>query len=207
MAINFQGTRSWEEFGDTYHELYLDETVWLRSGSGVSLGDYGDNCLNFINAIGNVLFGPRRQQYSDVIIRFDVRATATGTALEDYCGIGITVGRDYALAGYQEGTYMVLGSYGGTTWVRGSGMTDTQSTGMNIFADSTTWYNVMFIVSDNSISLYYKAADDPISELGICRGRIEGVNTYGYAAITCTTADNKANNFSITNVSFTNLEV
>ena len=61
--------------------------------------------------------------------------------------------------------------------------------------------NVMLVVNNRTITLYYKYDDQPDSVLAIPRVVINDVDTYGYFAI-CT---NYYGNFAVTNVSIANL--
>ena len=44
-------------------------------------------------------------------------------------------------------------------------------------------YNVMFIVKNRTVKVYFKEENEPIENLAICRAEYGGVDTYGYVSV------------------------
>lgn len=214
MAIDFRGTREFEQFGETYRERYYDRNIWYLSGSGVSLAPYSStrttNYLQLVNAAGKVAFGPKKQQYADFIVRFDVAMLTEAADTPQATAVGIAMGKRTVDTANENATCVMLSFNGSGTVV--SGINATTAAGetqvpcaVNLWERRNTVYNVMMVVSDRTVSVYCKRADDDISELGVLRARFVDVNTCGYVAFTCNTLDGKTGNCTMTNFSIVNI--
>lgn len=214
MAINFEGVKEFEQFGETYKEHYYNRNEWYLSGSGVSLAPYRNNIdsdyLQMVNATGNVAFGPRKQTYSDFIVRFSVSMLTEGASTPANTAVGLALGKK-TLDAKNENAACVWFSFNGSSTVI-SGMNVATESGetsiacpINMWNDTKTVYNVMMIVSDGTVEVYLKRSTDGLEGFGICRAKFVNVNTYGYTALTCNTLDGKKGNFKLTDFSITNI--
>ncbi len=213
MAINFEGVREFEELGFTYKEHYYNRSEWYLSGSGISLApyrsEYDNDYLQMVNATGKVAFGPKNQMYSDFIVRFSVSMLTT-TDTPTNTAVGIALGKPSLDTANEDATCVWFNYNGSSTAISGMNVqTEDGATSVpcdiNLWADTTTLYNVVMIVSDRTVEVYVKRAEDDISELGILRAKFTNVNTYGYVALTCNTLDGKRGNCKLTDFSITNI--
>lgn len=195
---------------------YISSADWYTTGS--VFANKGE--IDFLNADQSAFFGTK-QMYADYVVKFDLFDIAQGAidGIEACSWIGFSVGKqsyseDFSkcetitfaprgLAGDKVG-YMNVESIGKSKFVG-----DTTAVGVteNIFEDfkkegsTHKKLNVMLVVNNRTITLYYKYDDQPDSVLAVPRVVINDVDTYGYFAI-CT---NYYGNFAVTNVSIANL--
>lgn len=214
MAINFEGVKEFEQFGETYREHYYDRNLWYLSGSGVSLAPYRNNIdsdyLQMVNATGKVAFGPKKQTYSDFIVRFSVNMLTQAQDTPANTAVGLAFGKKTLDTANENASCVYFSFNGSSTVISGINMaTETGETSVpcpiNMWSDTSSVYNVMLIVSDGTVEVYLKRSTDDLSGFGICRAKFVNVNTYGYLALTCNTLDGKRGNFKLTDFSVTNI--
>ena len=202
---------------------YLDESELTVYGSALRLANYDE--IAFVNAKKDSMLATR-QQYADYVVKFDLCditqddsgniivfsfAKPTASADRENSLSIIFVSRGYTEddLGMPVSGYTNIESLNGVTFNTGSATARLED---NFYAEMEggsndeghTAINVMFIVKDRSISIYYKYNDEPESELAILRAKIEDVDTFGYFSIGATT---NAANFSVKNFSITNLNI
>lgn len=191
-------------------------TDWYTAGNAFVLK--GETL--FVNADQSAYLATRRQ-YSDYVVKFtltDVMQGAVGGVAQ--CSwIGMSIGKKSLSDNYATCNTItfapraVEGDKVGNTNIETIGIStfdDGKSaiaTDYNIFEDfgkegsTHDALNVMLVVNNRTITLYYKYDDEPDSVLTIPRVVISDVDTDGYFAI-CT---NYYGNFSVKNISVTNL--
>lgn len=187
----------------------------------------GYNEISFINAKKGS-FLATRNQYSEYVVKFDLYDVTQNDSnniitfsfgkdaynqVHTDCKTLILVSRNYTEDEYG------MPSAGKTNVEALSGLTFTKANGAtassiqlndNIFNDEDfamkrngkEYMTVMFVVKDRTITMYYKFAGQPESELSIPRAVCEDVDTYGYFSIGAASTSN----FTISNFSLTNLD-
>lgn len=191
-------------------------TDWYTAGNAFVLK--GETL--FVNADQSAYLATR-QQYSDYVVKFtltDIMQGAIGGVAQ--CSwIGFSVGKKSLSDNYAACQTIafaprgVAGDKVGNANVETIGLSlfeggkNTISTDYNIFEDfgaegsTHDALNVMLVVNNRTITLYYKYDDEPDSVLTVPRAVISDVDTDGYFAI-CT---NYYGNFSVKNISVINL--
>ncbi|MBO5737693.1 MAG: hypothetical protein J6S04_07765 [Clostridia bacterium] len=230
MAINFEGTREFEDEEGKYYQYYLSTKDWY-AGSNVRVPNYGfiDNgYLLFGNASVDSSFGPK-VKYGDCIVRFDVTFVGgdyyydnPDTYFDPVTGIGACNGECFGLQfgskSYQNiyantqslgiATYSGKSVYYTTNCVRTSGddrvyranMPHTEENEYDLFRKSAT-YNFMYIIQNGTVSMHFKEASEDESVLGIVREYVTGVETNGYLAVYgANGVDFRLDNFSVTSL-------
>ena len=72
----------------------------------------------------------------------------------------------------------------------------------NLWADKNAVYNIMIVAQNSTVKVYMKRADEDEEKMLTPIAILEGVNTYGYVAITgLKSASFRIRNYSITNIS------
>lgn len=190
-------------------------TDWYTSGNAFIV----DGETMFVNADQSA-FLATRQMYSDYVVKFSLTNIMQG-AIGDVpqCNwIGLSVGKKLLTDSYAKcQTIMfaprsVVNGIVGYTRIESIGLSSFEGgytaleTEYNIFEDFSagsthTSLDVMLVVNNRTITLYYKYNDEPDSVLTIPRAVISDVDTNGYFSI-CT---NYYGNFSVKNISVTNL--
>lgn len=205
---------------------YLHPDELYISGNARRLAGYDE--IAFINAKRGS-FLATKQPYAEYVVKFDLYdltqndsaniitfsfAKDTYNADYDSCKTLIFVSREY----YEDEMGFMLA--GKTNCEALGGLKFTLPTGDektsvkledNFFNDEEfflgengkTAINVMFVVKDRTITLYYKYANEPESELAIPRAVCYDVDTYGYFSIgAASTANFTVSNFSLINLEF-----
>jgi len=190
-------------------------TDWYTAGNAFVLP--GETL--FVNADQSAQLATK-QMYTDYVVKFTLTDVMQGAiAGVPQCNwIGLSVGKQLLTDNYASCNTIsfaprgVAGDIVGYTRLETIGKSSFESganaleTDYNIFADmgdgsTHTALNVMLIVNNRTITLYFKYDDEPDSALAIPRAVISDVDTYGYFAI-CT---NYYGNFSVKNISVTSL--
>ena len=225
-AVNFDGVRESELFGQTYYEYYLSSKEWYI-GSSVSTGRYNseqkDGYLQFIGSNVNSVFGPR-QMYADFVVRFDAMMPGEAYGTE-YNGqqFGLSFAKKTISENNDNATSLSLALYDGRTVVMGKNLSfsegynafpaagsdqfhlmrhDDAQSYYNVYQAEDTLYNFVFVVRGGYVSMYFKEADEPESVLGVLRARYYCGDTYGYMSVFgANGASFRINNFSVTNLS------
>lgn len=195
---------------------YISSKDWYMTGS--VFANKGE--IDFINADQSAFFGTK-QMYADYVVKFDLFDIAQGATdgIAACNWIGFSIGKQsysddfskcetimFAPRDVEDDKVgnMKVESVGKSKFV---GDISAISVSENIFEDfkkegsTHKKLNVMIVVNDRTITLYYKYDDQPDSVLGVPRAVITDVDTYGYFAI-CT---NYYGNFAVTNISVANL--
>ena len=205
---------------------YLAADELYISGNARRLSGYDEIC--FINAKRGS-FLATRQPYAEYVVKFDLYditqndsaniitfsfAKDTYNADYDTCKTLIFVSREYK---EDEFGFMVAGktnceALGGLKFTLPNGDEKTSvKLDDNFFNDDDFYFkengktalNVMFVVKNRTITLYYKFANEPESKLAIPRAVCYDVDTYGFFSIgAASTANFTVSNFSITNLEF-----
>lgn len=195
---------------------YISSKDWYTTGS--VFANKGE--IDFINADQSAFFGTK-QMYADYVVKFDLFDIAQGATdgIAACSWIGFSIGKQSYSEDFSKCETIMFAPRGvegnkvGNMNVESIGKSkfvgDTTSVGVseNIFEDfkkegsTHKKLNVMLVVNNRTITLYYKYDDQPDSVLAIPRVVMTDVDTYGYFAI-CT---NYYGNFAVTNVSVANL--
>ena len=211
---------------DTDGKPFVSNQEFYILGNARRLKDYKE--INFINAKKGS-FLATRNQYSEYVVKFDLYDVTQNDSnniitfsfgkdaynqVHTDCKTLILVSRDY-----KEDEYG-MPSAGKTNVEALSGLMFTKANGTtgssiqlndNIFNDEDfamkrngkEYMTIMFVVKDRTITMYYKFAGQPESELSIPRAVCEDVDTYGYFSIgAASTANFTISNFSLTNLDF-----
>ena len=195
---------------------YIASSDWYTTGS--VFANKGE--VDFINADQSAFFGTK-QKYADYVVKFDLFDIAQGATdgIASCSWIGFSVGKQSYADNFSKCETIMFAPRGvngnavGNMTVESIGKSkfngDTTAVRVeeNIFEDfkaegsTHKKLNVMLVVNNRTITLYYKYDDQPDSVLTIPRVVMTDVDTYGYFAI-CT---NYYGNFAVTNVSIANL--
>ena len=62
-------------------------------------------------------------------------------------------------------------------------------------------YNVMFVVKNRTVRVYFKEENEPVEKLAICRAEYRDVDTYGYPSV----FGRNGISFDLTELKITNL--
>ena len=190
-------------------------TDWYTAGNAFVLA--GETL--FVNADQSAFFATK-QMYSDYVVKFTLANIMQGAiGKTPQCNwIGLSIGKKLLTDTYASCHTIIFAPRNvvddkvGSTMLETIGLSafDDGSTSIateyNIFEDfaegsAHTALNVMLVVNNRTIKLYYKYDDEPDSALTIPRAVISDVDTNGFFSI-CT---NYYGNFSVKNISVTNL--
>lgn len=181
----------------------------------------GYNELAFNNA-GSTTMVATRNAYSEYVVKFDIVDIVQGNennilvfsfAKDDYDTTFKTVPTIIFVPRGVSGTtvgYANVESLNGLKFTQANGsLTSSVRMEKNIFNDpdlgnytfSQIALNVMFVVKNRTITLYYKYSNEPESALAVPRAVCYDVDTYGHFSI----SGNNSANFSIRNLSLVNL--
>lgn len=192
---------------------YLQPDLWYTGGNALKLKGYDE--IAFINASSPSMFSTKKA-YADYVLKFDI----TDITQHDPNNIIIfSFAKDEYHTDYKNSPSVIFVSRSyvndkteamNIEALNGMSFTNNSSTARqpdNMFADfsgDTTHsaVNVIIVVQNNTVSIYYKYDDQPQSMLSVPRAVISGVETYGYLGITCGGKSNfSIKNFSIFNIS------
>ncbi|MBR2968306.1 MAG: hypothetical protein IKC36_00515 [Clostridia bacterium] len=190
-------------------------TDWYTAGNAFILS--GETL--FVNADQSA-FLATKQMYSDYVVKFTLSNIMQGAiaGVSQCSWIGISVGKQMLTDTYANCQTIIFAPRGvegdkvGYNRIETIGLSafdggkTSLETDYNIFEDfgegsTHTVLNVMVVVNNRTITLYYKYDDEPDSALTIPRAVISDVDTKGFFSI-CT---NYYGNFSVKNISVTNL--
>ena len=222
-SINFNGIKTVfdEQLQESYSTEYINKYLYYI-GTQVSQSKYNDNYdgnLKFIGTTETSVFIPKKQ-YGESVIRFDIKISDNTPTDKKWERIGVAVGlpspyfkptsapffcfqRNCSLNGENE----VLSDY---TITYANGMTDCTTEGVvsqtknceyNLWSDTSTVYNVMLIVENNEVRVYYKTDAEPEENMTILRRKFKNVSAYGYVGF----FGYNGASFSLDNVSVTNV--
>lgn len=212
---NFSGVKETQENGMTYREYWLSTEDWYY-GNGVSLPRYDaaetNGYLQFLN--GNVFtaFGPR-ERYSEYTVRFDITMyDDTIDGVRDGVAFGLSVGRPSLYMSAEQAQTVYFAHYNENTIISSynaalaSGATEEvlreDDQPYDLWRDKSITYQMLYVVRDGEIRIYFKRADEPETALDTLRARFIGVDTYGYVTVVgLNNARFKIENFSLTNLS------
>lgn len=197
-AINFKGIKE-DESGLSY---YVNEKEWYI-GSQVTLPMYNiyfkSEKLVFAGCTEFSCFGPKKK-YADFTVQFNVKiesgqsnSAAFGLAFGKSSfssNISVTKAVGFMCNGYEklnptdeepivQTTIQALNLEGANSasYCRirnGEEIVD--------MWDGRT-YNVMFIVKNRMVGVYFKEESEPIEKLAICRAEYSGIDTFGYVSV------------------------
>ncbi|MDY6024288.1 MAG: hypothetical protein SPJ19_05770 [Candidatus Borkfalkiaceae bacterium] len=215
-AINFKGIKE-DEDGLSY---YINEKEWYI-GSQVTLPMYNiyfkSEKLVFASCTEFSCFGPKKK-YADFIMQFNVKiesgktnAAAFGLAFGKSSfssNISVTKAVGFMCNGYEklspedeeptvQTTIQALNLEGAN-----SASFQRIRNGDEIVDmwDGRT-YNVMFVVKNRTVRVYFKEENEPVEMLAICRAEFGGVDTYGYPSV----FGRNGISFDLTELKITNL--
>ncbi len=210
VSNNFSGIKV-DDFGE---EDYYVNTQKYYLGPKVSLAQKGRFVeypfVSFQTSTAFSCFG-YREKYDEFICEFDfinlsqIKYQAFGLSFAKTV-IGTRIAEEYnpAVGFIYTNSATSLKTYGCKTT---QGKSEVPIQEYNFFGDTTTKYNVMFIVRNRSVEVYYKEDGQPVSELGILRAKIEDVDTDGYVTVWGTnSASFQIYDFKITNLNETCLD-
>ncbi len=215
-AINFKGIKE-DESGLSY---YINEKEWYI-GSQVTLPMYNiyfkSEKLVFAGCTEFSCFGPKKK-YADFIMQFNVKiesgrtnAAAFGLAFGKSSfssNISVTKAVGFMCNGYEklspedeeptvQTTVQALNLAGAN-----SASYQRIRNGEDIVDmwDGRT-YNVMFVVKNRTVRVYFKEENEPVEMLAICRAEYRDVDTYGYPSV----FGRNGISFDLTELKITNL--
>ncbi|MCM1219349.1 MAG: hypothetical protein NC548_33125, partial [Lachnospiraceae bacterium] len=208
--IDFTGKQTFEDDGYSYSAVYIDNSKWY-SGTGVRISRDGGAYVQFADANGASVFGPR-SRYGEYICRFSVTVSQNRDAAANGAKIGLSFGRrafhtdntsNPAIFFEKTGSGMQLRIYnaeceqarGGAVALEGMDFWSS-----NDAAGSPVTYHVMVIVRGGAASVYCAASTAPASEMSVLRARLTGFESYGFvAAAGRDGATFRLNEFSVVN--------
>ena len=212
---NFSGVKETQENGMTYREYWLSAEDWYY-GNGVSLPRYDaaetNGYLQFLNCNVFTAFGPR-ERYSEYTVRFDITMyDDTADGVKDGAAFGLSVGRPSLYMSVEQAqtvyfahynTNTVIGSYNAANAL---GVTEDvlreDNQPYDLWRDKSITYQMLYVVRDGEIRIYFKRADEPETALDTLRARFIGIDTYGYVTVVgMNNARFRIENFSLTNLS------
>lgn len=193
-AMNFAGVTSEEEDGYVYRNYYINENKWLI-GTEISRPAYMDgqarDYIQFTDTTDTSVFGPRAK-FGDFVCRFSIDMNSilgeTGAAI----GLSFNRSQLYTAPANADGIYFMKTEEG--TVVRSmSGSMDVATAGrfwlqyeeedaVDLWEEEGLSLDVMVIKSGDTARLYF-APEGEEAALRVCRAVIEGVEGYGYVAV------------------------
>ena len=212
VAINFNGTKDEEFFGDIIKDFYVPTTEW-RMTTDLSLPNYHDDYegeeeqngyIQFNSSDGQSFFGSKNTYY-EYIVKFDVEIITSVENLDNNSGFGLQFGMQ-KFGGYFD-NYQSLslsiaknestGTVRSKIEVQNGTFTnpafdpyckDEDNHDVNLFAPddegNNAKFNVIYVVKDNKVSMYFKNQNEPEEVLAKPRAEIEAKgNTDGYCGI------------------------
>lgn len=211
QAINFKGVRTYEESGETLYQYYVNENKWLMKGCTSPLYKVGEerNFVQFSESDVNTLFGPK-QKYSEFICRFSI--TVTDDTAKNDTAILFSFGRKIVSGAAWDTPYLVFTKKTqGMEIAGGGGVSGEASTGEISFwnnrdsENDLISYNVMIVVIEGEIEVYFAPSDAPASEMSVLRGLFTYNDTEGYMAVAGHNgASFRIGSFAVTNINAEN---
>ncbi len=224
MAINFKGTKTESQEGinlpvtsyyiNKYKFYYNNVTIprYTLNKKG-EVSSYG--CVRFTDATSNPVYPVfiPRNEYGEFILRFNLKVgSSENIAINRFSRIGVSVGLPsiYSTPVDSSSFFFQLNksATAESTILVGLNMDivdgkadNTVESPIHIWQDDTTVYNVMLVVMNGTVKVYFKPSTAPESEMSVLRAKFVNANTYGYVAVT---GYNNAS-FEITDYSITNI--
>lgn len=202
---NFGGVREFTQFGETFYEHYINTKRWLYMGTGVSFPQqYTRRYMNFSDASGNVAFG-LKERYSEFILRFSVVNTTLKDSKKKTAPIGVSIGRRYIDSTITESAAILFNDNSGNMTVSALNAAGaTVEAPLNFYRDNETTYNVMVIVAGGTATVFVKDAAEA-GDFAAPIAVFEGIDSYGYVAVTCDSRDGRVGNFRLSDFSVVNI--
>ena len=212
-AINFKGMRTYEESGETLYQYYVNRNEWLMQGCTSPIYRAGQtrNYVQFSESDVNMMFGPK-QKYSEFICRFTV--TVTDDAAKNDTAILFSFGRQTLSGAAWSNPYLVFTKkVRGMMEIAGGGGV----TGKAVVSETSFWnnrdaqnnltaYNVMFVVIEGEIEVYFAPVGAPASEMNVLRGSFAYGDTKGYVVVAGhNRASFRISSFSVDNINAENI--
>ena len=191
---SFDGVKKWEAYGENYTNYYIDNTKWFL-GPGVHLSnwtakDTGGKLL-FSNATAYSCFG-YRGKYDECIVRFDLTMASGGVNGQEF-GLSFHKSTFFTHPERSTSVGVFFNGYGaedrsaikGYNCLTAEGMKETEMAGtpVHFWKDRTTTYNVLYLLRNNAVEVYFKESTAPDTELSVCRARFVDVDTSGYLSV------------------------
>ena len=208
--IDFTGKQTFEEDGYTYKTMYVDGSKWY-AGAGVRASRDGGDYIQFADANGASVFGPRNR-YEEFICRFSVTVSQNRSIAKNGAKIGVSFGRkafhtdnasnpvvffEKTTGGMQMRIYNAdcEQSRGGVVALEGMDFWSSEDVSKN-----PVTYNVMIVVRGGKANVYCAASTAPATEMSVLRAQLTGFESYGFvAAAGRDGATFRLNDFSVVN--------
>ena len=231
VAINFNGTKDEEFFGDVIKDFYVPTNEW-RMTSDISLPNYRDDYegeeeqngyIQFNSSNGQSFFGSKNIYY-EYVVKFDIEIITSVDNLKNTSGFGLQVGMQ-KFGGYFENYQslsLTIARNEITDTVRSKieaqngtftdpafdpYCKDSEHNDVNLFApdedNHNAKFNVIYVVRNNKVTMYFKNQNEPEELLAVPRAEmvVKG-NTDGYCGI----VGREGLTFRVDNYSVTNLD-
>ena len=212
VGINFNGTKDEEFFGDIIKDFYVPTTEW-RMTTDLSLPNYRDDYegeeeqngyIQFNSSDGQSFFGSKNIYY-EYIVKFDIEIITSVENLNNSSGFGLQFGMQ-KFGGYFD-NYQSLslsiaknesaGTIRSKIDVQNGTFTnpafdpyckDADNNDVNLFAPdgegNNAKFNVIYVVTDNKVTMYFKNQNEPEEVLAKPRAEIVAKgNTDGYCGV------------------------
>lgn len=219
-VMNFNGVkREYDaETDEEYVSFYLNKYeyyVGTQIKQSVYRDKNKDGYLNFTGTTETSVFVPKRV-YGESIIRFDIKVTDNAKTDKKWERIGVCFGLTSAYFKPTSAPFFCFqrncikgsdGEYSDQTVTYGANMSDyfdgnaAASCEYNIWEDTETVYNVMLIVENGEVRVYYKKDGEPNENMEILRRKFKNASTYGYIGF----FGYNGASFRLDNVSVTNI--
>lgn len=210
-SINFKGVRTYEESGETLYQYYVNRNDWLMQGCTSPIYRVGQdrNYVQFSESDVNMLFGPK-QKYSEFICRYSV--TITDDAAKNDTAMLFSFGRQTLSGAAWDTPYIVFTKKPRGMEIAGGGGVSGKTT----MGDVSFWnnrdgnnnlisYNVMIIVVEGEIEIYFAPSGSPASEMSILRASFAYSDTKGYMVVAGHNgASFRISDFSVKNINAEN---
>ena len=211
QAINFKGVRTYEESGVTLYQYYVNRKDWLMQGCTSPIYKAGQekNYVQFSESDVNMLFGPK-QKYSEFICRFSI--TVTDDAAKNETAVLFSFARQTLSGAAWDTPYLVFTKKPRGMEIAGGGGVS----GKSVTGDVSFWnnrdaennlitYNVMIVVIEGKLEVYFAPSDASAAEMNILRGVFEYSDTKGYMAVAGhNSASFRIGSFSVNNINAKN---
>lgn len=221
LSINFNGYKEEILYGYSVKNYYINPYKFYKLGNLKQPMDYkdGQGYLRFDCLTDNSALIPKAN-YSEAIVRFDIKMNATAAETTEYARLGVGFGLLSQYYSPTSSSYVFFQNqknYAGaaTPTVFGCSGADVAyvyeeydnfsgnyiSCDYDIWGDTQTIYNFMLVAENNSIKVYFKEDGQPESQMEILRAQFINANTYGHIAI----FGNMGAKFDLLNLSITNV--
>ena len=231
VATNFNGTKDEEFFGDIIKDFYVPTSEW-RITPDISLPVYRDDYegeeeqngyIQFNSSNGQTFFGSKSVFY-EYVVKFDIEIITSADNLRNTSGFGLQVGMQ-KFGGYFENYQslsLTIARNDDTNTLRSKieaqngtftdpafdpYCKDGDNNYVNLFdkdgEGNNAKFNVMYVVRNNKVTMYFKNQSEPEEALAIPRAEMEVKgNTDGY----CGVVGREGLTFRLDNYSVTNLD-